>query len=394
MSISTGPQSDQISGIISRAKAIILTPKSEWLAIDAEPASVTSIYKGYVIWLAAIPPLALFIGGVVFGYGAFGIKIHPPFFSSLVHAVVHYLLTLAGVFILSLIVDWLAPTFQGQKNPIQALKLVAYASTASWLAGIFGLIPALGILSIVGLYSLYLFYTGLPVLMKSPADKALPYTAVVIVAAIVVYVIIGTVAFALVGANAVVGSLDGSTITGSLSLPGGGEVKLDKLEQAAKALSDTAKQAESGEHPAGVPADTLKAMLPGSVAGLDRKTTESVGGNVAGLGGTNVSGTYRSGSKEVELSVTDLGAMGAFAAAGGVLGVSGDKETDTTYSKLYQADGKTMAEDYDKQSHSGSFAVVVANRFAVTAKGDGLSMAELKQAVSAVDLSKLEALAK
>jgi hypothetical protein len=46
----------------------------------------------------------------------------------------------------------------------------------------------------VGLYSLYLLYTGLPVLMRTPADKAMPYTVVVIIVAIVLFVVVGLLA--------------------------------------------------------------------------------------------------------------------------------------------------------------------------------------------------------
>jgi hypothetical protein len=75
---------------------------------------------------------------------------------------------------------------------VKAFKVAAYASTAAWVAGIFGVLPALAILALLGsLYSLYLLYLGLPRLMKAPADKALAYAAVVIVAAIVVFIVIG-----------------------------------------------------------------------------------------------------------------------------------------------------------------------------------------------------------
>jgi hypothetical protein len=46
----------------------------------------------------------------------------------------------------------------------------------------------------LGLYSLYLLYLGLPVLMKSPREKAMAYTAVVILAAIVLFMVIGVIA--------------------------------------------------------------------------------------------------------------------------------------------------------------------------------------------------------
>jgi hypothetical protein len=77
--------------------------------------------------------------------------------------------------------------------------VAAYSSTASWVAGIFGLIPGVRFLTILGLYSLYLLYLGLPVLMKSPKEKALGYTVVVIIAAIVLFMVIGLVAGMFVG---------------------------------------------------------------------------------------------------------------------------------------------------------------------------------------------------
>jgi ABC-type Na+ efflux pump permease subunit len=50
------------------------------------------------------------------------------------------------------------------------------------------------LLTILGLYSLYLLYLGLPILMKSPRDKAVAYTAVVIIAAVVLFMLTGFVA--------------------------------------------------------------------------------------------------------------------------------------------------------------------------------------------------------
>lgn len=187
----------QVSGIVQRAKDILLKPKDTWPVIAAEPATTQSIYMPYVLILAAIGPVAQFLGGQIFGFSALGFTYHPPLGTALVSAVVSYGLTLASVFILSLVIDGLAPNFGGEKNQIQALKVAAYSATAGWVAGIFGLVPALAILGIVGLYSLYLLYLGLPVLMKVPQDKALGYTAVVIVVAIVLFLVIGAIVGAL-----------------------------------------------------------------------------------------------------------------------------------------------------------------------------------------------------
>jgi hypothetical protein len=178
--------------LVDRVKNILLTPRTEWEVIDAEPTTVADLYKGYIMPLAAIGPVAQAIGSTVFGHTIpFLGSYRTPIGTAIGGAIVSYVLTLVGVFVLALIIDALAPTFDGTKNQIQALKVAAYSSTASWVAGIFGLIPALGLLMILAVYSLYLLYLGLPVLMKSPKEKALGYTVVIIIAGIVLFMAIG-----------------------------------------------------------------------------------------------------------------------------------------------------------------------------------------------------------
>lgn len=180
--------------LIARVKGILLSPRSEWPVIDAESITVGQLYSGYIVILSAIPPIATFIG-----YSLLGVSIpfigryRVPMGSAITSAITQYILGLVGVYVLALIIDALAPTFSGQKNFIQALKVSAYSYTAGWLAGIFALIPGLRILGILGLYSFYLLYLGLPTLMKSPKEKATGYTVVVIICAIVLFVVIGAV---------------------------------------------------------------------------------------------------------------------------------------------------------------------------------------------------------
>ena len=174
-----------------RAKNILLQPAQEWSVIDKEPGNVAELYKSYIAPLAAIGPVASIIGLSIFGIGVpIGGSYRVPMGNAIGHAVTTYIFGLIGTYVLALIIDALAPTFLGTKNNFQALKVAAYSSTAAWLAGIFNLLPSLALLHILGLYSLYLLYLGLPILMKAPREKALPYTIVVIIAAIVIFGII------------------------------------------------------------------------------------------------------------------------------------------------------------------------------------------------------------
>ena len=188
-------QGPRTQALLARVKGIIMQPKSEWQLIDREATTPSQLYMGYIVPLSVIPRIASFIGMAVFGIriplvGTYRV----PMGSALTNAIIQYILGLAGVYAIALIIDALAPTFGGQKNPVQALKVAAYSSTAAWLAGIFILVPVLCWLSLLGLYGLYLLFLGLPIVMKSPAEKATGYTAVVVICAIVIFVIIGTVA--------------------------------------------------------------------------------------------------------------------------------------------------------------------------------------------------------
>lgn len=182
--------------LVDRAKGILLQPGATWKAIDAEFTKPAKIWSGYVVPLAAIGPICMTISMILFGQRVAFTSLTNPvsMTTALTSGVASYVLALLSVFIVSQIVSFLAPNFGGQKNDVQALKAVAYSSTASWVGGVFGLLPQLGLVSLIfSLYTLYLLYAGLPVVMKVPQDRALGYTAVVIIATIVVFLIMGAV---------------------------------------------------------------------------------------------------------------------------------------------------------------------------------------------------------
>lgn len=181
------------AGLVDRVKNILLTPQAEWDKIAAEPADLNKLYLGYVLPLAALAAVCGFIGMSVLGVSGFGITYRVPLLAGLVGAVLQVGMGLAGVYIMAMITNALAPNFGSTPDPMQAHKLSAYGSTAGFLAGVFAIIPALAALGIVGLYSLVLIFIGLPRLMKTPEDKRIGYFATIVVVDIVVMVVISVV---------------------------------------------------------------------------------------------------------------------------------------------------------------------------------------------------------
>ena len=233
--------------IVARAKEIQLTPKQAWSVIEAEQTDTATLYTQYIMILAAIQAVAGFIGMSLIGVGGFGVSIRVPLITGLVQMVLGYGLTLAMVYVLALIADALAPNFGGQKSGMNALKLVAYSSTADMVGGIFALIPALGPLTLLAaLYSLYLLYLGVPTMMKVPQEKALPYTAVLVVCAIVVGVVVGAVLSAVRGGPAM--GLGAATGQMSIETPRGTvNVDVAKTQAWGKRMEEVGKKLEKAQ---------------------------------------------------------------------------------------------------------------------------------------------------
>ncbi|CAN5310940.1 hypothetical protein BH10PSE12_BH10PSE12_00300 [soil metagenome] len=390
----------QPRSIVDRAKAIILKPKEEWPVIAAEPTTIKDLYTGYAMILAAIPVLAMLIGGQVFGFGGFGFNFRPPLIGSIAQAIVHYVLTLVVLYLIALVIDYLAPTFGGKSNRVQAFKVATYSGTAGWLAGIVYLVPALSILGIVALYGLYLLYTGLPILMQAPADKAMPYTVVtILVGAIggaILFALIGllTAPLMMMGGAGMLGST-ASTESGTVTVPGMGTIDLDKMKAASAKMEAAAKQmetaAKTGEASGVTDPTALQAFLPEAIGGYKRTEVSSAG---LGVGGSHAEGRYEAGDRSFRVEITDMAAMGALTGMGAAMNVQSNKETATGYEKTQTLDGQLVTEEWDKTDNNGKFSTTVANRFMVEASGQAASIDELKAAVAAVGPAKLAALAK
>ena len=377
----------QSSSPVARAKALIMQPASEWPVIAAEPATPADLIRGWAVPLAAIGPVAAFIHGQLFGFGAFGISYRPGIVAGLSTLVVSYILGIVGVVVLALVAQNVAPRFGGVGDRTAAFKLVVYGSTAAWVCGIFQLIPGLGLLGVLGLYSLYLYYLGATPVMRVPQDKAAGFTAVTILAAVLLYIVVGAVSSAFLGMfGGGLGShvADSSgTVSGKIAVPGGGTVDV-------AALNAASEQMKANQNRTAVSPDKLQALLPQSIGAYQRTAVES--GAAGGLG-SNADGTYTSSGTNsgntFHLKVTDMAALGSIAAMGSALGVSASKSDANGYEKTGTVDGHLQTEEWRNDSHSGKFGVMLDNRFSVEAEGNAASIDELKAAVAAIDKGAL-----
>jgi hypothetical protein len=167
-----------------RAKAMLTDPFAEWKAIDREPGDPAYLLSRYVAVLALIPAASSFVGtsliGVVVADGA---TLRTPVFNGLFGAVFGYVVSCVTVLLLGLLINLLAPAFNGRRDFDSAFKLAVYSFTPVWLAGLFLLLPGLRFLVLTGLYGAYVLWLGLPLLTKSPGRQALSFAAVIVICA-------------------------------------------------------------------------------------------------------------------------------------------------------------------------------------------------------------------
>jgi hypothetical protein len=176
---------------------ILFRPRYEWKKVETEKTTTLQLYLLYIMPMTAIGPLAVTIGYLIYimTRPSYGFEMGLPWFRAFVlpGLVVGYALDLFATYIWAVFVNLLAPPFSGEKNQTQALKVVAYASTAFWLGGILLVIPISplnkGMVILSALYSVYLLYLGLPVLMRVSPEKASLYTGEVVIMVLTISVI-------------------------------------------------------------------------------------------------------------------------------------------------------------------------------------------------------------
>jgi len=408
--------------LVERVQAMLLRPKETWPTIAAEAHDAKTIYRDYLVYLAGISAVASFIGLSLVGIGGFGFHFRVPVLNGLANMVVGFVLTLAMVYVVALIADALAPSFKGEKDLPSAFRLVAYGATAGLLGGVFQVLPALSVLGLVAaLYSIYLFYTGVPVLMKVPQDKALPYTAVLVVCSLVAGLVVGLLSAALTGAGSG-GAMRMGAASGKgdveIRLPGT-EIRIDtgKLEEAGKQMEAASKRMEeaqargdgqaagkaltemmgamTGAGQGGKPfaPEAMQQALPDRLLRMERTAIEARTDAAMGMSLSRVTAEYSSEQARIEVGLQDIGAVPALAMVMGAwAGSTVNRETRDEVEKVFQRDGITFKEEYRKDGSQAEMTALLPNGVLVELSGDSVDIDGLRQAWSAIDVKRLAGL--
>lgn len=418
--------------LVARAKAVTLSPETEWPAIAAEPATIGGLYTGYVMILAALGPVAGLIGGALWGTRVplLG-TIRTPIGTLLMEAAFTYLSGLVAIYVMSLIIDSFAPRYGGQKDSVQAFKAAAYSATPVWLAGVLRILPGLGFLAglaalAAAIYSFVLLRGGLPHTMHSARERSGAYAGVVVVVAIVVSLVLNLVvglpfAKRMYGARGeqVSSSSSSSGETPSPSSrveidPGSPLGKLEewskKMEQAGQKLDQAQKTGDAdaqakaigemmgtvlggGDTVEALAPEKLETFLPESLAGRTRASFSAKRDGAMGMQVAEAEGRYAdAGGGELELRITDTGSTKGIMMFAGWAMLQHEEKTEHGYEKSLKRDGRLVHEKWDTNDKRGEYSIIVGDRFVVLVSGEAADVGVLRSLAEAVDLAGLEKL--
>lgn len=170
-------------------------PREEWQDIEKERSDNKVLYQGYVAILALVPVVCGYIGTVKIGWTIGNdelVRLSPE--SGLILCSLSYIALLVSIFILGKLIDWIGKTYGAdidEKHP-RGMSLASYAMTPLFLAGAVAIYPSITLNMLVVLaamaYTVYLIYTGVPVLMHISAERGFLFASSIITMVLVTLV--------------------------------------------------------------------------------------------------------------------------------------------------------------------------------------------------------------
>lgn len=183
--------------ILNHLWGIYAHPKEEWKNIDNKHESYFYALS-HIMIIALIPSCMAYYASAYLGWdigaGVTADTIHLTHQSALAMAVAMYFGLIVGVVALAVLIHELAKVFDAKPNYTQSLEIAAYTATPLFMAGFGAFYPQLWFLMsvvLVGIsYSVYLLYTGVPIMLHIPEEKGFIFSSSVVTCGLVLMVIL------------------------------------------------------------------------------------------------------------------------------------------------------------------------------------------------------------
>ncbi|MCW5655946.1 Yip1 family protein [Hydrogenophaga sp.] len=162
--------------VLKHLIGLFTNPANEWERIRDAGYSTGACLAGHTLLLALVPAIASYVGTTEIGWevaGTRAVKLTPE--SALRIAVLYYGAMVVATFTMGWMIHWMSRTYGAEQPLSQCVALATYTATPLFLSGVMQLYPLLWLNLVLGLpvvgYTIYLFYTGVPIVMRIPPER-------------------------------------------------------------------------------------------------------------------------------------------------------------------------------------------------------------------------------
>ena len=179
---------------VNRLIFVLTNPQTCWETIKNENVTIKGFYTTYLIPLALIPTVCVYVGGILFGVNIGGFSTSINIGSGLVHQILAFAGMLLSMYAIAMVIETLTPSFKGTIDRVGALKLIGYTMTPLGVAGLLNLVPILAPLGILfALYGLYIYFQGMVPMANIPVERKLGFFFTTLILGVITTVVISMV---------------------------------------------------------------------------------------------------------------------------------------------------------------------------------------------------------
>ena len=184
--------------ILQHTLGIFLHPESEWQSIRKQRREgFMGVFVSHVPFLALIPVICAYIGVTAVGWQVGSdevVRLTSVSAASL--CFLSYVGINLGVYVFGEFISWMERTFGvkdgAEERHYEGTAMAVYVTTPLMIAGLSLLYPSpwlvTSVMGIAGVYSVYLLYQGIPILMNIPKDQGFIFASSAVTTGLVLMV--------------------------------------------------------------------------------------------------------------------------------------------------------------------------------------------------------------
>jgi len=164
---------------------VLLRPKAVFSQLAKDSPSATGVFFGFALWLGILPPIFAYIGAMNFGWRLGVVEpLFFPWYITLGISIAYFGALFFGFLSAAFIARWMASTYRADVSLGAHFALMAVVGAPLTMGSVMHLYPHV-FLNIVVLvpaliWSMYLLYTGLPVVLKTDSERGMLMASAII----------------------------------------------------------------------------------------------------------------------------------------------------------------------------------------------------------------------